>query len=132
MRQHPAHDQPHYRLMGRVYFGQIDPGYLWDKFDYRPLTGELVRRYSDHFGHKAGTPVGGKTPKGYLITTLRGKPIMVHRLIYAWVTGAEPAEGLHIHHIDGNPRNNAWSNLVVVTPQEHTALHRKNCSVDRW
>jgi hypothetical protein len=116
--------------MGRVYLGHIDPGYLWDRFDYKPLTGELVRRYTDHYGHKAGTPVGSKTPRGYLITPLYGRNTFVHRIIYAWVTGAEPAEGLHIHHIDHNPSNNAWNNLAVVTPQQHKRLHSKKQRLD--
>ncbi len=51
---------------------------------------------------------------------------MLHRVIYAWVTGAEPHDGLHIHHIDHNPSNNAWHNLAVVTAAEHKALHKKN------
>jgi len=112
--------------MGRVYLGHIDPEYLWERFDYKPLTGELIRRYTDQFRHKAGTAVGGKTPRGYLKTPIRGRQTLLHRVIYAWVTGAEPADGLHIHHIDHNPGNNAWHNLVVVTAAEHKALHKKN------
>ena len=118
--------------MGRVYLGHIDPGHLWTKFDYKPLSGELIRKYSDNFRHKAGETVGSKNPKGYLVTTVVSRPILVHRLIHAWVTGAEPADGLHIHHIDGNRANNAWNNIVVVTPQEHAALHSKKCRVDMW
>ena len=118
--------------MGRVYLGHVDPGYLWDRFDYKPLTGELIRRYSDHFGHKAGTPVGGKTPKGYLVTPVLGRPTMLQRIIHTWVTGSEPADGLHIHHIDHNPANKAWNNLAVVTAAEHRALHSKKSKVDMW
>ena len=29
----------------------------------------------------------------------------------------------HVHHIDGNRRNNVVSNLVVLTPSEHQKLH---------
>lgn len=118
--------------MGRVYLGHIDPGYLWDRFDYKPLTGELIRRYTDQYRHKAGTPVGSKTPKGYLVTPIRGRNTFVHRVIYAWVTGAEPPEGAHIHHIDHNPSNNAWNNLALLTAAEHQALHRKKARVDMW
>ena len=29
----------------------------------------------------------------------------------------------HVHHIDGNSKNNVVSNLVVLTPSEHQKLH---------
>jgi hypothetical protein len=116
--------------MGRVYLGHIDPGFLWDKYAYKPLTGELIRRYTDDFGHKAGDVVGSLNPKGYLLTTVRGRPVMLHRLVYVWVTGAEPPDGLHIHHIDENPANNAWNNLAVVTPKQHKRLHSKKQRLD--
>ena len=132
MLQHPAPDQPHYRLMAQAYFGHIDPGYLWDRFDYKPLTGELIRKFSDYYGHKTGTAVGGKTPRGYLVTCIYGRNTMVHRVVYAWVTGAEPPDGMHIHHIDKNPSNNSWNNLEVLTAQEHQALHHKKPKLDMW
>ena len=34
-------------------------------------------------------------------------------------------KGLAIHHIDHNKMNNALSNLVYLTPSEHTKLHMK-------
>jgi hypothetical protein len=30
----------------------------------------------------------------------------------------------HIHHIDGNPKHNKASNLIVVCPNCHTKLHK--------
>ena len=29
----------------------------------------------------------------------------------------------HVHHIDGNPQNNAHENLMIVTAAEHIKLH---------
>ena len=45
-----------------------------------------------------------------------------HRLEHRLVTNAP--RGMHVHHIDGDITNNAASNLQVVTPSEHVALHR--------
>jgi len=42
----------------------------------------------------------------------------------------------HVHHIDGNPKNNKIDNLIVVSKAEHTRLHKPAkketnlCSVD--
>lgn len=34
-------------------------------------------------------------------------------------------KGYHIHHIDGNNKNNDPSNLLCVSPQEHFTMHMK-------
>lgn len=31
--------------------------------------------------------------------------------------------GKHLHHIDGNSRNDAVENLQVVSPEEHAEIH---------
>lgn len=36
-------------------------------------------------------------------------------------------DGLHIHHIDGNPYNNKRSNLEVVDPCQHNKKHGRRC-----
>ena len=30
---------------------------------------------------------------------------------------------MHIHHLDGNQRNNKWKNLILVTPETHRMIH---------
>jgi len=34
--------------------------------------------------------------------------------------------GKHIHHRDGDPRNNSLSNLEILTPREHRMKHRQS------
>ncbi|MHB9029015.1 MAG: HNH endonuclease [Candidatus Latescibacterota bacterium] len=41
---------------------------------------------------------------------------MAHRIVYSHFKGEIP-DGMYINHIDGNPRNNALSNLEAVTPE---------------
>lgn len=46
----------------------------------------------------------------------------VHRFVAAAWIG--PTEGMEVHHKNGDPLDNRPSNLVIVTPNEHTELHR--------
>lgn len=45
-----------------------------------------------------------------------------HRWNYTLAYGAIP-EGVHIHHMDGDTRNDRASNLVALTPAEHAREH---------
>lgn len=54
-----------------------------------------------------------------------GKAQKFHRVHYEQTVGPIPP-GFHIHHIDEDKLNNHPSNLRVVTPREHRALHRDN------
>lgn len=38
------------------------------------------------------------------------------------------AKMFHVHHIDGNPDNDDWSNLIVVTSKEHNQIHQRGYS----
>lgn len=50
-----------------------------------------------------------------------GKP--VYRLMIEHELGRELTSDELVHHIDGNHKNNALSNLVVVTRSEHHRIH---------
>ena len=58
----------------------------------------------------------------YKMKTVNGKFGLAHRHIYEQAHGPIP-EGMHIHHIDGDKRNNALENLVALTPREHVRTH---------
>lgn len=58
-----------------------------------------------------------------------------HREIMESYLGRELSSDEHVHHIDGNPKNNSMDNLELVTSGDHCRIHRpalKNrlCSVD--
>lgn len=70
------------------------------------------------------TPLGDapeKTRKKYLRTYFDGKELMTHRLIYWLHTNEWPPV---VDHIDGNPRNNLFSNLRGGTQQQNLANKR--------
>ena len=50
-----------------------------------------------------------------------GKPI--YRLMVEHELGRELSSEELVHHIDGNHKNNAMSNLAVVTRSEHHKIH---------
>ncbi len=84
-----------------------DASVLWNRFDYKPLTGELVS--------KTMPSRGGQKAK-YLMTSIHtdegNHRFLVHRAIWKWVHGVEPA--LTIDHKDRNPKNNRIGNLRDV------------------
>jgi len=47
-----------------------------------------------------------------------------HRRIYEKHYGSIP-DGYHVHHIDGNHKNNDPTNLVAISIQEHYDIHKK-------
>lgn len=72
--------------------------------------------------------------KGYI--TIHGRyknrhglhKIPIHRLAYIAFYG-HPTPGFHIHHLDKNKKNNAASNLVAITPDEHCRAHGRDVRV---
>ena len=49
---------------------------------------------------------------------------LLHRLIYAEHYGVVLGDDVIIHHIDGNKTNNAISNLMPISINEHSRMHK--------
>ena len=78
---------------------------------YEPKTGFLFwtdRAHKSVKNKQAGTP----NHRGYIIVLFQGKPYKAHRLAWLLTHGDWPSQ--MIDHIDGNPSNNAISNLRDV------------------
>lgn len=92
-------------------------------FDYDPITRMFVwRRRADDGGRGwnkkyAGKVAGTTTGKGYRRISICGTKYFVHRLAWAYMTGAWPADG--IDHKDTDKENNAFSNLREATKAEN-------------
>jgi hypothetical protein len=82
---------------------------LWELFDYKPLTGELVWRTSRGRTAKAGTPAGSVERKGYVRVIVKGEKYLAHRLVYVWVTGFSPDS--QVDHGNRDKADNCCWNL---------------------
>ena len=72
--------------------------------------------------HKRGGPLWVSND-GYLCTCDReGKPSRVHRAYWEVRRGPIPERNV-VHHVNGNPLDNAIGNLACMMNSEHTALH---------
>lgn len=83
---------------------------------------------SPHFG-KRGPEMGNwkgdcDDGHGYLTRIWSGKRRFVHHIVMMKHLGlSELPEGMAVHHIDSNPKNNALNNLALVTHSGHKAIH---------
>ena len=77
----------------------------------------LPRKASSWNSRFAGKPVGSKDSRGYLITTIFGKPYAVHRLIFLHVTGTLPNE---VDHRNKDKADNRWCNLREATRRQNS------------
>jgi len=59
----------------------------------------------------------------YRMITYKGKREYTHRVVMMEYLGRDLYPEEHVHHIDGNPKNNDISNLELLTAQEHHRYH---------
>ena len=106
--------------MARAYRPLPSVAELWELFSYNPLTGELfwlVRRSSQtRLDHAAGFI----DAYGYRSIKVNNFQIRAHRLVWAWVTGADPGS-VQLDHKDHNKTNNRIWNLRLCTDTENRA-----------
>jgi hypothetical protein len=91
---------------------------LWECFEYKPLTGELIWRNVKRKKVIPGSTAGCINKLGYRSVCFKLEHYQAHRLIWTWITGKDPEE-YQIDHIDGKPSNNIWWNLRLATHPEN-------------
>lgn len=106
--------------------------YLRERFHYDPETGilthkprprswffseNLFRAWNGRCANKqAGTPVVMTDGGTYLQTGIDGKHVLVHRVIWKWMTDEDPDQ---VDHWDGDGTNNRWANLRNATDSQN-------------
>ena len=60
----------------------------------------------------------------YGVIYVKRTPYRIHRLLGEYYFGK--LDGYHIHHLDENPLNNLMSNLIKISPSEHTKKYHNN------
>lgn len=63
------------------------------------------------------------TKQGYLSFSHAGRDRLLHRAIYEAAIGRKLGRKEHVHHKDGNKKNNALSNLELLTASDHISSH---------
>ena len=64
--------------MGLVYSPLPPAELLWRLFDYKPLTGELIRRVSINSRARAGSTAGTVRYDGYYVLSVNNKLYLRH------------------------------------------------------
>lgn len=70
-------------------------------------------------------------PPSYPGMRYRGRYCYEHHAVYWHAHGVIPEQGQVIHHIDGNKRNNASSNLELMDVGEHGREHGSRRPAER-
>lgn len=99
-------------------------------FEYDPLTGCLKWLKATANSLKVGSQVGWKNFYGYLVTTVYGKRIGVHRIVWEMHHGEIP-DGYEVDHINHIKHDNRLENLRIVDRNQQNKnkkMYRNNTS----
>lgn len=84
---------------------------------YDPDTGNLTWLNPLSVRVKPGDRAGSVSGQGYVTVRIKGTLYYAHRLAFLFMTGKWPEK--LVDHIDGDRKNNRWSNLREATRQEN-------------
>jgi hypothetical protein len=112
-----------------AFYRPLPPAHvLWQAFDYKPLTGELIWKEPPARKQRLKGKRVGSVDRGYLVcnwrTGLGNGPVPVHRLIYCWVTGKDPGS-LQIDHANMVKTDNRFQNLRLADQTMQNANKRQ-------
>ena len=121
MLQHPAPDQPHYRLMARAYRVLPPVTELQEVFKYNKITGKLYWRVSPANNVFSGDLCGTVCKStGYTCVWYKNTKYLAHRIIWAIIYKQDPGQ-FFIDHINRIKTDNRVENLRLATPAENVS-----------
>ena len=109
--------------------GELTQQRLKELLEYDEDTGEFTWLISLSNRGVIGQAVGSTRDDDYRVTSIYGKPYLMHRLAFLYMTGEFPK--LWIDHINKDPSDNRWINLRECSPSQNNhnrALQRQNNS----
>lgn len=113
----------------RIELDSLSQSQLKSFLHYDPATGAFTWRKQVSIRVGRGTPAGRTDSRGYRRIKLLGRDFRAHRLAWLYVHGQIPRGP--IDHIDGDPENNAISNLRIGSfgiNQQNIRLPQRNNS----
>ena len=102
---------------------------LIELVDYDPITGLFYRRVRISKTGSAGDIIGSTNSNGRVEVSVAGRIYLAHRIAWLYMKGKWPDNV--IDHIDGNPLNNAFSNLRDVTHEGNAQNLRRPGSANK-
>lgn len=102
---------------------------LHRRFSYDASTGLLYWKACPEYSVQWNAKVAGKKAGGisksqsHMVVNIKGRLMLVHRIIWKMVNGTEPAE---IDHKDGDPTNNRIENLRPATRHQNMQNQRRH------
>lgn len=93
---------------------------LREYMGYCPQSGTAHWRASASLSARVGEPWGLRNPQGRTVRFMNKVWPKTH-LIWWYMTGELPPEGYYVDHKDGNPGNNRWGNLRLVSPAQNAS-----------
>ena len=86
---------------------------LWDKYSYNPFTGALHRRDTDR------PLMGNRCNRSHQLSIHGSSRHPYGVVVFTWIHGRWPIQGMEIDHIDRDPFNQRWYNLREVTRRQN-------------
>lgn len=87
---------------------------LRTRLHYDPVTGVFTWLKSDVPARWNGLEAGSRLSNGYVYIAIENKKLLAHRLAFVYMEGHCP-EDMDVDHINGDPSDNRWLNLRLVT-----------------
>ena len=115
---------------GRVFRDgyEMKPQKVWAKHKWGKDKYYYVLIFYDPLVYAKQAEMRRKTKNGV-------RPILLHRVVYAWFHCSTPLDTMDICHLDDNPDNNNINNLKAVTHRENINMRKGNkCkyTTDKW